>query len=156
MINFLSLDPYTNAVFEGIVMKDFRTLPNRKRENVLYVLNTDVYTGPGEHWCVVYFKDDVCEFFDPFGLPPEKYGLERVINTKSAGKRFYNSVCVQDLASDTCGPHCLFFSYHRCRGYLLPDILNLYKGSKAITTDEVAEKFVLRFGQSFSVASSTL
>jgi hypothetical protein len=149
---FLALDPGTSAVFQGLVMRDYPRLPSTGQKPALYILNTDVYAGEGEHWCAAYFENNTCEFFDPFGLPPETYGLDRVLNTKAVARRYYNSVRVQQLSSDTCGPHCLFYSFHRCRGYSLAEILKLYNnGGNVVKSDEKAEQFVLNFGKSYAL-----
>ena len=152
IINFLSLDEHTGRAFQGLVMRDFPCLPSLKKKEALYILNTDVLAGDGIHWCAAYFTEQICEFFDPFGLPPEHYGLDTVLRSKAVGRRYFNSVRVQNLTSDSCGPHCLFYSFHRCRGYTLPEIIKLYRNSGAkIESDKKAEQFVLSFGDSFKL-----
>lgn len=152
IVNFLSLDPFTGPVFGGLAMQNSPELPFVQRNKVMYVLNTDILQGAGEHWCIVYFEGGKEEFFDPFGQSPNAYGFERLLNKRKQTKKCqHNTVCVQDLLGITCGAHCLFFGFQRCRGLTMREILALYDTSNPKGNDTMVAEFVLGFGRSFGV-----
>lgn len=152
IVNFFSLDPCTGPVFGGLAMRNSPELPFVERNRGLYVLNTDVLQGDGEHWCLVFFEGAKEEFFDPFGRPPDVYGFEHLLTKrKQTKKRQYSSVCVQDLFGVTCGAHCLFFGFQRCRGFTMKEILQMYDVSNPKANDSMVANFVRDFGKSFGV-----
>lgn len=148
--HLLSMDRSTGGIFKGFAMRDSSTLPFPNQTPALYFLNTDVESGPGEHWCAVFFD---CkkgqEFFDPFGMPPNMYGFDSLLSKRSTSVASYNRMCVQDSTSKTCGHHCLFYAFHRCRGFLLKDILKYYSEQNLKGNDDLAVNFVVQFGKSY-------
>lgn len=146
----LSLDRYTSKCFKGFAMSDTYKLPFNNAKWALYIVNTDNSSGPGEHWCVLYFDKDYCEFFDPYGQPPETYGFENLIKRRRCKYLVYNSHQVQNLTSTTCGHHCIFFALHRCRGYSMSDILNLYHSYNTQENDRMVKFFIKNLGLSIS------
>ena len=150
IVNFFSLDGFTSQVFGGLAMRDSVELRNCERKRVMYVLNTDNSDGKGVHWCLVYFDNDLEEFFDPFGNGPEFYGFERLLSTrKRTRRRVYNSVQVQDLLGIACGAHCLFYGFHRARGYGYRDVMRYYDVGNLKKNDGMVIEFVSRFGSCF-------
>ena len=150
--NFLSLDPFTGSVYRGLAMQDSNFLPGVSQNRALYVLNTDKSRGEGEHWCAVYFENSIQEFWDPFGLPPEAYEFERLLSLRKGVKsKVCNGQQVQDFSNTTCGPHCLFFAFHRCRGYSMQAILKLYSQTNFTENDRMVDEFVTGFGSSYKL-----
>lgn len=143
----LSLDKYTSRYFKGYGMRDTPVLPSPKSKSALYILNTDKSSGPGEHWCAAFFDDCKGEFFDPFGMPPHTYNFPNLLETQSVGNILYNNIMVQDLESDACGFHCIFYSHFRCRGYSMKEILNMYNYKNLKRNDEMVIEFVKKFGK---------
>ena len=48
-------------------------LPGKKPLDMKgYIVNTDISTGPGEHWVVIYFRRDQAIYFNSYGRPPEE------------------------------------------------------------------------------------
>ncbi len=152
IVNFLSLDPFTGQIFGGLAMQDSPELPGLDRKKVMYVLNTDVLQGEGEHWCLVYFDEDREEFFDPFGNPPGLYGFDHLLRKRSQTKRrCHNKTCVQDLLGVSCGAHCLFFGFHRSRGKGMKDIVKMYHRTDLKANDAMVIDFVHDFGKSYQL-----
>lgn len=149
MSYFLSMDEYTSKFFKGIVMRDTSILPHHMAKPALYILNTDSEGGKGEHWCVAFFENKTCEFFDPLGMDPNFYGFMRIINTRDMENLMYNPVCVQDPLSICCGHHCLFFCFHRCRGYTLADIIGMYNPGNVSWNNSMVTNFTMHFGNWF-------
>jgi hypothetical protein len=146
--HFLSMDPWTSTVFKGFGMRDSEQLPGLLDtfRPALYVLNTDVESGKGEHWCVVFFaRRGVCEFFDPFGFSPEVYGFKPLLTFYSSYIE-YSNICVQSVMSKACAYHCLFFAYHRCRKPDMQSTLSLYDFVDIDFNEELVTDFVTQFG----------
>lgn len=76
LANFLSLDKFTSKYFKGLLMRNSSELPHKNEDTCLYVVNTDDVSGRGEHWCVAFFSNEVCDFFDSFGQNPAVYGFD--------------------------------------------------------------------------------
>lgn len=128
-------------------MKDTERLPAPSDDPALYIVNTGTVSSKGVHWCAVFFEKNVEEFFDPFGMPPTFYGFDNLLKTRSRLPTFktYNSVSLQSMASIVCGHHCLFYAFHKCRGYAMEDIISFYPNKGQRKNDEVALNFVLQF-----------
>jgi hypothetical protein len=144
------MDLYTARYFQGFAMRDsmgFHLGKNMKTPG-LYILNTDSESGKGEHWCVVFFSEKgECEFFDPFGSPPSVYQFDRILSTPYSSVNIYNPFCMQDLFSKTCGHHCLFFAYFRCRGVSFSEILKCYDQADVKKNDKMVTDFIVQFGR---------
>lgn len=145
----LSLDPYTSRCFKGFGWVDTKQLPYAGDDPALYVLNTDMEMGRGEHWCVVYYDRDIMEFFDPFGSPPVLYDFDEVLNSRESRKYLYNSTCVQNPEAIVCGHHCVHFAFHRCRDISFQEILDMYDGRDLNRNDRMVRDFVMKFGYSY-------
>jgi hypothetical protein len=145
--HILLSDPYAGHQFGGFGYPDFPIAVNKKP--ALFFLNTDFSFNPGEHWCVVYFVDDVCEFFDPYGLGPEHYNLDTLIDGHCL-TRVNNQKRVQGFDEKTCGHHCLFFSLHRCRGISFHEIMTKHYSSDVDENDKLVFDFMKRFGRIMS------
>ena len=157
--NFLSLDPYTNRYFEGFVMQDSEKFPNLNQIDQnnpgLYVMNTDRKGGRGEHWCVafIYQGDDcrIAEFFDPYGLGLYAYNFQHLF-ASSSDYVVQSIKTVQGLFSKACGHHCLFYSFHRCRGFSLSDILKMYSNNLS-QNEHMVINFLHQFGRHYKIIS---
>jgi hypothetical protein len=153
MATILSLDPYTSKYFKGFAWKDSIKLPGNVDEaRRLYILNTDVREGPGEHWCAAYYEEDVVEFFDPYVNHPAVYGFQNLLEPGRENIRArFNAACLQSLDSHVCGYHCVFYAYHRCRGFSLEKVLDLYDFADMRKNDKMVERFVLKFGRGYKL-----
>ena len=154
--HFLNMDRYTKGCWKGFVAQDSEPFiwEQTRAFPALYIINTDVSEGPGKHWCVGYLdftpneeeeEEREMEFFDSYGCPPGAYGLDRLFPT---GEIRVNTRTVQSWDSSTCGHHCLFFAYFRCRGMGMEEIVRLYSDDLK-RNDEMVTKFVLQHGKVF-------
>jgi hypothetical protein len=152
LFTFLTMDPCTGPLLKGMAMSDSSSLKNIHHPRAMYVLNTDVEKGKGEHWCMLYFEDELCEFFDPFGMPTSAYQFENLLKLRTGIKKvIHNHMCVQNIQSKACGAHCLFYAFHRSRGVPLTRILAMYDKFDMTRNDEMVENFVLSFGEGYSI-----
>lgn len=151
LAHLLSMDPATSMYYKGMAMKDSESLPFPHADPALYIVNTGRMTSQGEHWCAVLFQGNDEEFFDPFGMPSVIYGFENLFGTREmqVREKTYNGVCVQHPASAVCGHHCLFYAFHRCRGYGLEKILKMYDRNDLEKNDKMAMNFVVQFGSAY-------
>ena len=88
-----------------------------------FVANTDPSTEPGTHWIALYFPSrGKGEFFDSYGYPPDNYGEA----FKSYGVETWNKRKIQSSWSTVCGQYCIFYFYHKSRGYSMNKIVNMF------------------------------
>ena len=80
------------------------------------------------------------EYFDSFGMPPlfDEFVTFLNNNTKSWT---HNKRVVQDVYSNACGLLCIFYAVHRCVGFDVGSIANMYTND-AVFNDAIAEEFV--------------
>ena len=80
-----------------------------------------------------YFPSrEKAEFFDSYGHPPEHYGFKLYeIET-------WNNRKLQSSWSQVCGQYCIFYLYHKSRGYSMSKIVNLFTGNTRLNDRKVA------------------
>ena len=128
----LERNPYTKKTFCGVFAAD--QLPETVDTFPCgFVANTDPSTEPGTHWVSFYFPSrDKGEFFDSYGYPPEHYGFKLYeIET-------WNDRKLQSSWSQVCGQYCIFYLYHKSRGYSMSKIVNLFSGNTRLNDCKVA------------------
>ena len=100
-----------------------------------FVVNTDPSTEPGTHWVVFSFPSHgEGEFFYSYGYPPEDYGEP----FKSYKIGIWNKRKIQSSWSEVCGQYCIFYLYHRSRGYSMNKIVNLFSSNTELNDCNVA------------------
>ena len=116
---YLMCDAYTSKYFKGVMA--YNELPKHIALDGLYIVNTDLSTGPGKHWVSVFINDR-CEYFNSLGYPPMelKYFLENQQKTY-----VYSNKRIQGNG-DVCGDYCILYSYFRCRGISMQDFVNKF------------------------------
>ena len=128
----LERNPSTKKIFCGVFAADqlpktIDTFPCG------FVANTDPITEPGTHWVSFYFPSrDKTEFFDSYGYPPEHYGFE------SYKIETWNKYKLQSSWSEVCGQYCIFYLYHKSRGYSMSKIVNLFTDNRRLNDCKVA------------------
>ena len=135
----LESDARTRGSFRGVFSRN--ELPIRAPTTSLYVCNTDPYNKPGEHWVTIYIDNNRRgEYFDSFGMSPlfDEFVTFLNNNTKSWT---HNKRVVQDVYSSACGFHCIFYVVHRCVGFDVGSIANMYTHDTAFN-NAIVEKFV--------------
>lgn len=97
--------------------------PHKKME---FIINTDVKSGPGKHWCACYIDIDgekEVDYYDPLADDPterfrhdiQKYIIDE-LDPKTLLKFKINKVIDQRSDTDTCGLMCVNFLKKRNRG----------------------------------------
>ena len=135
----LETDARTRDTFRGVYARN--ELPIRAPTTSLYVCNTDPNNKPGEHWVTIYIDSDRRgEYFDSFGMPPlfNEFLTFLNYNTKSWT---HNNRVVQDDYSSAYGFHCIFYAVHRCVGFDVGSIANMYTND-VVFNDAIVEEFV--------------
>ena len=137
--HILESDARARDAFRGVYSRN--ELPIRAPTTSLYVCNTDPNHKPGEHWVTIYIGNDRRgEYFDSFGMPPlfDEFVTFLNNNTKSWT---HNKRVVQDVYSSACGYHCIFYAVHRCVGFDVGSIANMYTND-TVFNDAIVEEFV--------------
>ena len=106
--------------FRGVFSRD--NLPKRIRKEECAIINLDDVSGPGTHWvCWRNMDEDVCEYFDSFGLSipfeVEKYLI------KSGKNLFHSPNEIQERLSVLCGHWCLYYLIERQNGKGIFEVL---------------------------------
>ena len=155
MQHILTRDPFTREMFQDFSTPDL-PLPTMPKKPAMFVLNTDSSKGPGIHWCLAIFHpNDVCEFFDSIGKPPDMYNFHISMLDKCRDILF-NEFPVQSPLSSTCGHHCIFFAYHRARGLSCKEIMAMYSRDSFEWNDHMVHSFVHNnFGPGFAKIENT-
>ena len=103
-----------------------------------FVANVDTSEKPGTYWVAFYFMDDQHgEFFDSYGLPPQKYTkyFEDFLN---ATQWTYNKKHLQSLFTDVCGHFCIFYIYNRCNNVKMNTTVNMFPSVAEVKEDNDA------------------
>lgn len=79
------------------------------------VVNLDVSTGPGTHWCGVYFKNRKMYYFDSFGRKPTKKLLRKWFSNY-VNVVYFNNIKHQKKTSLRCGGFCCWFIHEMASG----------------------------------------
>jgi len=93
------------------------------------VLNTDPARLPGTHWVAAYYYSRrSVEFFDSYGMHPIAYKL--LFHPTN-----WNRIPLQSIRSSLCGQYCIYYLYHRARGYSLNRIVHDFSPSQPLAND---------------------
>ena len=135
----LETDVRTRDAFRGVYSRN--ELPISAPKSSLYICNTDPNYKPGEHWVAIYIdKDRRAEYFDSFGMLPLFNEFASFLNNNSKSW-ICNKRVVQDIYSSACGFHCIFYAVHRCVGFSVGSIANMYTND-VVFNDVIVEEFV--------------
>jgi hypothetical protein len=76
--------------------------------------NMNVITNyNGEHWTALFIKNNICVFFDPFGIIYD-VEISQFINNR---KISYINKQIQKMNQSCCGYYCLYFLYYMNNKY---------------------------------------
>jgi len=133
-------DPELKHLFLGVFPCD--KLP--EKETGFIICNEDKHTAPGSHWvCIFLLPNKRAEFFNSYGGSPSPHPIVNYLDG-------WDVVCsekqVQSYLSTTCGQHCIFYAYHRCRGVPLASILDIYERDLNSNDQMVCEFVEVNFG----------
>lgn len=136
IVKSLADNPCTRDLWGGVYAVDELPL-ERPVQKSIYVINTDVSTGPGLHWVVVFLprQDLHGEFFDSLGQDLTAYhnNIKDFMFT-NVSHYLFNAKRLQQDSSSVCGLYCIYYIMHRCSGLSLPDIVNHF-GSNVACND---------------------
>jgi hypothetical protein len=111
------------------------TFPESIKPGDCFIFNSDPQDQVGRHWLAVNRSSSgILEYFDSYGQSP--------IVPFQYPKVVYNTKQVQDLFSNVCGQHTLFYLYLRLRGVCFKNIITKCYTSSPCFNDELVLKFV--------------
>ena len=106
----------------GVFSRD--NLPKTIRKEECGIINLDDFSGPGTHWvCWRNMDENVCEYFDSFGLSMTAEVEEYLI--KSGKTLFYSPDEIQERLSVLCGYLCLYYLFERQNGKSIFEVLHI-------------------------------
>ena len=143
LIRCVQSDDVLRQNFKGVLPRD--KLPKKvvKQFPVSYIVNTDGSREEGKHWVAIYLENDERgDFFDSYGNPPSSLAEEfdKFLKRNVHGYSF-NDRRLQGAYSTVCGQFCLFYLYHRCRGYDTREITRMF-GKDADINDVLVNEFI--------------
>ena len=135
----------TRRYFRGVYPSD--RLPYKLSQHPsLLIVNTDPHYKPGKHWIVIYVpRYGPVEFFDSFGHAPAYYNrnFTDFLRRMERGVK-YNKKILQAQNSLMCGPYCLYYAIHRCKGIAM-DKITSYFGRNGRRNDETVFHFIKKY-----------
>ena len=127
----------TKRIFGGIFPIDVLPLEPIIKKPKLFIINTDVSTGPGEHWLLIYLHTNgVASYFDSYGLPPRNIFLLNFLKQNST-RYVYNNSILQGSLSITCGHFCIYFAKRLSQGQNLRKILSRFRVLRPNLNDRI-------------------
>ena len=135
--DYMLKDPYIKKYFKGVYARDELhhldvDTPNFTKPYIMVVNTQPSYLG-GKHWICMWI-DEYSEHFDSLGKPPlptMKHFLTKM------GTYQFNQDQLQHPATNSCGHFCLYYSYYKCRGYSMKDILNKFNTDLMVNSYKV-------------------
>ena len=138
----LRLDPVSRRTFHGVYSRDNmpKTLPSSRACSL--VVNTDVKTGKGLHWIIVFItKDrDNCVYFDSFGRRPRMRREFITFVNRHVRKGVYNNRQIQATTSTACGLYCVYVIHELSGGKNIRAILRRF-GANTRRNDELVRQW---------------
>lgn len=136
---------HTRPFFGGVYSSD--TIPSfHKSFPIFYIVNTDVHTGPGKHWVMIFVQaiNTNIEWFDPLGKFPSEYNdyLHKFVSKNNNAEFIMNSFAVQSELSDKCGQFCLTMSDLRVQGISYEHSLSLFHRINIVRNDDIVSLYV--------------
>ena len=122
---YLEMDQVMSQQNGGVFALDELPLFVEKKP-CTYVINSQNSTNFNYgHWLCIYCDGHKFDFFDSFGKHPDYYSrsLTDFMMRNGNGDFQVNNKRLQAESSAVCGHYCIYFSYFRCRGKLMNDIV---------------------------------
>jgi hypothetical protein len=144
-INFDSKKLHNQCVWNELCHFNLQTQIEKGKTKIGIIFNTDVDTGPGEHWISMFInlKKRIIFFFDSVGDPAPKEIVAFVKRIQSQGKKlgielmYDNNEGIQHQRSNTeCGIYSIYFIVHMLEDKLTEQYIKTH-----IIKDSYVEKF---------------
>lgn len=151
LLNMLSVEfseklekfPSLKRFYDGTCSSD--TIPKSLKKDHFIICNTDLSTGPGQHWyCVLKTENNTLECFDSLGIDHvKKEFLRNNFNFHNIDEIEYNVTSLQPDDSISCGHYVLFFLIQRSHNKDLDftDFLNEIFTVSKTDNEKVVEQF---------------
>ncbi len=141
--NYLSKDSVCKTQLVGVFAADEIEFDITRRPALL-ILNSDDSGKPGKHWCAIYVPQlGPPEFFDSAANLPQSYNITFQDFLVQQGPEYkIITARLQQEQSTTCGHFCLYYAWHRARGWTLEDIIDDMDLKKLANNDYKVVKFV--------------
>lgn len=134
----LKTNTLTRECVGGVVALDLLPRKEHIKYNehgiTFFIVNLDTSDKPGSHWVAILIspvREIYNEYFDSYGLKPPTEIADYLDNNY-----IMQSKCLQSFQSTICGQWCIFYVWHRCRGYTLSDITSKFRG-KTLSENDV-------------------
>lgn len=135
---------HTKPYFGGVYSCD--TIPQPSSSTQFFIVNTDLLSGKGKHWVMVFINSHskLYEWFDPLGNPPSHYNsfLQNFMTKNGNNSFLSNTFPVQSRDSDKCGYFCLVMADLRVQGVSFEDSLSYFYSDDIDRNDPIVTLYV--------------
>ena len=116
----------------------------------VFVCNTTESWTPGEHWVSIYIDSKRRgQFFDSLGEPPSYYGFDDFMNYNCINGWGFNDIRVQDISSNACGYHCIYFCISKQMNISLDKMFQFYSNDLLLNDFKVVKWTNMVWGGNF-------
>ena len=131
--DYMTKDVLIRPYFKGVYSRDEIEHLDFDPPYII-IVNTQPSYLDGKHWICMCIDQQQSEHFDSLGNPP--LPTMKQFLTKM-GSYEYNTERVQHPSTNSCGHFCLYYSYYKCRGYSMKDILNKFNTDLMVNSYKV-------------------
>ena len=104
----------TACYFKGVFSWDNK--PSITQYPHFYIVNTQTSKNPGEHWLVIFVLNSfTVEIFDSLALLNSRFSYIYKYFKATFTNVLFNNQRLQPLETSTCGIHCLYYAYQKCK-----------------------------------------
>jgi hypothetical protein len=137
-IDFDLKSPEGKCIVDTLCSTNLKDLYKQGKDQIGIIFNTDVHTGPGEHWMALYCDlrpevDPRITFFDSYGRSPESEIKRLMLRwklewdaTKIHDKEIettYN-ITKHQYKNSECGVYCIYFLTSLLDGKTFEEVIN--------------------------------
>ena len=136
LTNFEIIKYYENEPrFNGVYSRD--NLPNKNKDGA-YVINLDKHSDIGNHWIVLYGRNNHITYFDSFGVEHIPKEIIKFIGRKNVIANIFR---IQAYDSILWGYFCIAFINFMFKGKTLTDFTNLFSPYDFKKNDDIIMSF---------------
>ena len=115
--------------------------PKHLEKNTYLIYNNQLDTQYGDHWLLVFYKENETIFWDSFGWSETFYEFYNIVERSGVPCVRYVRP-IQSEYSSVCGQHCIFVAYHLAKGFKFNAITEKIYSGNTTYNDKLVFDFV--------------
>ena len=97
------------------------------KEKKYVIINTDKTSDFGEHWVCLCFHNNICIYFDTFGLSILENDIKKYVKNMGYNRYVYNYKAIQPFYSELCGYYVIAFILATHCGQTFDSFINQFE-----------------------------